>query len=117
MRRRAALEPVIGHMKAKQRLGRNHLNGRDGDWRERFSPALVATPAGRRLLNVSSRTTRYAIVQRQLTPRRAPIGDAATASCYATGVAIFSRRSNMPFLTMRRARAFFAGSDAAWYAA
>ena len=43
MRRRAAVEPVIGHMKAKHRMGRNHLNGRDGDWLERFLPALSAT--------------------------------------------------------------------------
>ena len=31
MRRRAAVEPVIGHMKAEHRMGRNYLNGRDGD--------------------------------------------------------------------------------------
>ena len=31
MRRRAAVEPVIGHLKDDHRLGRNHLKGRDGD--------------------------------------------------------------------------------------
>jgi transposase, IS5 family len=31
MRRRAAIEPVIGHLKAEHRMGRNHLKGRDGD--------------------------------------------------------------------------------------
>jgi IS5 family transposase len=31
MKRRAAVEPVIGHLKAEHRLGRNHLKGRDGD--------------------------------------------------------------------------------------
>ena len=29
MRRRAAVEPVIGHMKAEHRMGRNYLKGRD----------------------------------------------------------------------------------------
>ena len=31
MRRRAAVEPVIGHMKAGHRMERNYLKGRDGD--------------------------------------------------------------------------------------
>src|SRR6478735_2334278 len=31
MRRRAAVEPVIGHAKAEHRMGRNYLKGRDGD--------------------------------------------------------------------------------------
>ena len=31
MRRRAAVEPVIGHMKSDGHLDRNHLLGRDGD--------------------------------------------------------------------------------------
>jgi len=31
MKRRAAVEPVIGHIKAEHRLGRNYLKGRDGD--------------------------------------------------------------------------------------
>jgi hypothetical protein len=31
MRRRAAIEPVIGHLKDDHRMRRNHLDGRDGD--------------------------------------------------------------------------------------
>jgi IS5 family transposase len=31
MRRRAAVEPVVGHIKAEHRMGRNYLKGRDGD--------------------------------------------------------------------------------------
>ena len=31
MRRRAAVEPVIGHLKAEHRMERNHLKGREGD--------------------------------------------------------------------------------------
>ena len=31
MRRRAAVEPVIGHLKAEHRMGRNYLRYRDGD--------------------------------------------------------------------------------------
>ena len=31
MRRRAAVEPVIGHIKAEHRMDRNYLKGRDGD--------------------------------------------------------------------------------------
>jgi transposase, IS5 family len=29
MKRRAAVEPVIGHLKAEHRMGRNHLKSRD----------------------------------------------------------------------------------------
>jgi transposase, IS5 family len=39
MRRRAAVEPVIGHVKAEHRMGRNHLKGRDGD---RINAVLAA---------------------------------------------------------------------------
>jgi IS5 family transposase len=31
MRRRAAIEPVIGHLKEDHLMGRNHLKGREGD--------------------------------------------------------------------------------------
>ncbi|KWV54696.1 transposase [Bradyrhizobium macuxiense] len=31
MRRRAAVEPVIGHIKAEHRMDRNYLKGRPGD--------------------------------------------------------------------------------------
>jgi transposase, IS5 family len=39
MRRRAAIEPVIGHLKDDHRLRRNHLKGRDGD---RINAVLAA---------------------------------------------------------------------------
>jgi IS5 family transposase len=39
MRRRAAVEPVIGHVKDDHRMGRNHLKGRDGD---RINAVLAA---------------------------------------------------------------------------
>ncbi|WP_041801588.1 IS5-like element ISRpa8 family transposase [Rhodopseudomonas palustris] len=39
MKRRAAVEPVIGHLKADHRMGRNYLKGRDGD---RINPVLAA---------------------------------------------------------------------------
>ncbi len=39
MRRRAAVEPVIGHVKAEHRMNRNHLKGRDGD---RINAVLAA---------------------------------------------------------------------------
>ena len=31
MNRRAAIEPIIGHMKSEHRLGRNRLKGKAGD--------------------------------------------------------------------------------------
>jgi IS5 family transposase len=39
MKRRAAVEPVIGHVKAEHRMDRNHLKGRGGD---RINAALAA---------------------------------------------------------------------------
>jgi transposase, IS5 family len=39
MKRRAAIEPVIGHMKAEHRMDRNHLKGREGD---RINAVLAA---------------------------------------------------------------------------
>jgi IS5 family transposase len=39
MRRRAAVEPIIGHMKDAHHLGRNHLKGRQGD---RINAVLAA---------------------------------------------------------------------------
>jgi hypothetical protein len=39
MRRRAAVEPVIGHLKDDHRLRRNYLKGRDGD---RINAVLAA---------------------------------------------------------------------------
>jgi IS5 family transposase len=31
MKRRAAIKPIIGHLKAEHRMDRNYLKGRDGD--------------------------------------------------------------------------------------
>lgn len=31
MKRRAAVEPVLGHLKGEHRMGRNYLKGHDGD--------------------------------------------------------------------------------------
>src|SRR5437763_1431171 len=39
MRRRAAIEPLIGHPKQDHRMGRNYLTGRDGD---RINAVLAA---------------------------------------------------------------------------
>jgi IS5 family transposase len=39
MKRRAAVQPVIGHLKAEHRMGRNYLKGRDGD---RINAVLAA---------------------------------------------------------------------------
>jgi len=39
MRRRAAIEPVIGHLKEDHRMGRNYLTGPDGD---RINAVLAA---------------------------------------------------------------------------
>ncbi len=32
MKRRAAVEPVIGHVKSEHRMDRNYLKGREGDY-------------------------------------------------------------------------------------
>ena len=40
IKRRAAIEPVISHLKAEHRMGRNHLKGRDGD---RVNAVLVSS--------------------------------------------------------------------------
>ena len=47
MRRRAAAEPIIGHMKAEHRMGRNYLKGRGGD---RINAVLAAGGYTLRLL-------------------------------------------------------------------
>ncbi|ASG25073.1 IS5 family transposase [Nitrospirillum viridazoti] len=39
MKRRAAIEPIIGHLKAEHRMGRNYLKGRSGD---RINAVLAA---------------------------------------------------------------------------
>lgn len=47
MKRRAAIEPVIGHVKAEHRMERNYLKGRDGD---RTNAVLAAAGYNFRLL-------------------------------------------------------------------
>jgi IS5 family transposase len=47
MKRRAAVEPVIGHLKEGHHLGRNHLKGREGD---RINAVLAAAGYNFRLL-------------------------------------------------------------------
>ena len=47
MKRRAAVEPVIGHVKAEHRMDRNYLKGRDGD---RANAILAAAGYNFRLL-------------------------------------------------------------------
>ena len=47
MKRRAAIEPVIGHIKAEHRMDRNYLKGRDGD---RVNAVLAAAGYNFRLL-------------------------------------------------------------------
>jgi hypothetical protein len=45
MKRRAAVEPVIGHTKAEHRMGRNYLKGRDGDRTNTVLAAAATTSA------------------------------------------------------------------------
>ena len=47
MKRRAAVEPVIGHLKADHRMDRNYLKGQDGD---RINAVLAAAGFNFRLL-------------------------------------------------------------------
>jgi IS5 family transposase len=47
LRRRSAIEPVIGHMKSEGHLGRNYLKGRHGD---RANAILSAVGHNLRLL-------------------------------------------------------------------
>jgi transposase, IS5 family len=56
MKRRAAVEPVIGHVKAEHRMDRNYLKGRDGDGIN----AILATAVDRLIERCarSSRATR-----------------------------------------------------------
>jgi IS5 family transposase len=43
MKRRAAVEPVISHVKADHRMDRNYLKGQDGDPSTPSSPPPVPT--------------------------------------------------------------------------
>ena len=45
VKRRAAVEPVIGHLKAEHRMGRNHLKGRDGDRANAILAAATTSPS------------------------------------------------------------------------
>jgi hypothetical protein len=45
MRRRTAIESVIGHLKDDHRMGRNHLKGRDGDRINAVTAAAITTSA------------------------------------------------------------------------
>ena len=47
LRRRSAIEPVIGHMKIEGHLGRCHLKGRDGD-----AANVILTAVGHNLCRV-----------------------------------------------------------------
>lgn len=51
MKRRAAVEPVIAHLKAEHRMGRNHLKGREGD---RSNAVLAAAGFNFRLCSAGS---------------------------------------------------------------
>jgi len=95
MKRRAAVEPVIGHLKAEHRMDRNYLKGRAGDhanavlaaagynfalllrWLRRllrallralFSPADLPSISLKQPLNRSSRSTMGHCARRALTP-------------------------------------------------
>ena len=57
MRRRAAIEPVIGHLKDDHRMRRNHLKGRDGD---RINAVLAAAGYNFNLLPCAGSTSFYA---------------------------------------------------------
>jgi len=61
MRRRAAVEPVIGHLKDDHRMRRNYLKGRDGD---RINAVLAAAGFNFSLLLSPSRAAAPCIVRR-----------------------------------------------------
>jgi IS5 family transposase len=60
MKRRAAVEPVIGHTKAEHRMGRNYLKGRDGD---RSNAVLAAAGYNFSLLLRWLRRLLHALIQ------------------------------------------------------
>jgi Transposase DDE domain len=76
LRRRSAIEPVIGHAKAEHRMGRNFLAGREGD-----AANAVLAAAGynfRRLLEwlaLLLSTMLTSLVPRPVTKRRSPRRD------------------------------------------
>jgi IS5 family transposase len=70
MRRRAVVEPVIGHMKAEHRMGRNYLKGRDSD---RSNAVLAAAGYNFRMLVRWIKRLLRALMQMLLaTPAPAP---------------------------------------------
>ena len=87
MKRRAAVEPIIGHIKAEHRVGRNYLKGRDGDrinavlaaagynfglllrWLERLLRALIAALSQLRGLPNSAKNRAAPLLRgRQISP-------------------------------------------------
>jgi hypothetical protein len=91
MRRRAAVEPVIGHAKAEHRMGRNYLKGRNGDrinavlaaagynfnillrWLARLLRALVRLLLGAPLVRIALITSLVPYFTDDLVPRTIPI--------------------------------------------
>ena len=65
MKRRAAVEPVIGHMKAEHRMDRNYLKGRHGD---RANAVLAAAGYNFTLLLSWLRRLLCALIQALLAP-------------------------------------------------
>jgi len=61
MKRRAAIEPIIGHMKADHRMDRNYLKGRDGD---RINAVLAAAGLNFSLLLRWLATILHALIER-----------------------------------------------------
>jgi hypothetical protein len=81
MRRRAAVEPVIGHLKDDHRMGRNYLKGRDGD---RINAVLAAAGYN------------FSLLRRFVQPTTAcPVADPC------------SRRPGAPLRLKSRAEVFF----------
>jgi transposase, IS5 family len=71
MKRRAAVEPVIGHVKAEHRMGRNYLKGRDGD---RINAVLAAAGYNFSLLLRWLKRLLYALIRAFLAaPQKAQI--------------------------------------------
>ena len=69
MKRRAAVEPVIGHMKAEHRMDRNYLKGRDG---ARANAVLAAAGYNFALLLRWLRRLLRALIQALLVPALCP---------------------------------------------
>ncbi len=70
MKRRAAVEPVIGHVKAEHRMGHNYLKGRDGD---RINAVLAAAGYNFSLLLRWLKRLLCALIRALLTaPQRCP---------------------------------------------